>query len=136
MPFVHVLFDFFDEFYVFDKSGDSFTFNQIISVNYNKNLGQFIDIENNFMICTNTNSTNGETNVLSYEKQSNSWSLVNNFNVGNLGENKNLKVNYSNNQLFVSKSLDSILNEYVKINKKFLTKKYFRFIKINPIAMD
>ncbi|HBD26650.1 T9SS type A sorting domain-containing protein [Flavobacterium sp.] len=89
--------------YVFDKSGDSFTFNQIISVNYNKNLGQFIDIENNFMICTNTNSTNGETNVLSYEKQSNSWNLVNNFNVGNLGENKNLKVNYSNNQLFVSK---------------------------------
>lgn len=89
--------------YIFDKNGDAFTFNQVLSVNNNVNLGQFIDIENNFMICTNTNSANGETNVLSYERLNNSWNLINNFNVGNLGGNKNLKVNYSNNQLFVSK---------------------------------
>ena len=89
--------------YIFDKNGDSFTLNQILSVNNNKYLGQFIDIENDFMICTNINTTNNETKVLSYQKVNNSWNLINEFNVGNLGENRNLKVNYSNNQLYVSR---------------------------------
>ena len=89
--------------YVFDKIGDTFAYNQMLTVNYNQNFGDFIDIENNFLITTNFNVSNSETTVLSYQKVSNSWNAVNQFNVGNLGNYRNLKVNYANNQLFVSR---------------------------------
>lgn len=89
--------------YVFNKIGDTFTFNQILTVNYNQNFGDFIDIENNFLITTNLNTATNESSVISYEKVSGSWHLVNEFNVGNLVSNRNLKVNYSNNQLFISR---------------------------------
>ena len=92
--------------YVFNKIGDTFTFNQILTVNYNQNFGDFIDIENNFLITTNLNTATNESSVISYEKVSGSWYLSNEFNVGNLGNNKNLKVNYSNNQLFISRDGD------------------------------
>jgi len=89
--------------YVFDKIGDNFTYNQMLTVNYNQNFGDFIDIENNFLITTNFNVSTNETIVLSYQKVNNSWNAVNQFNVGNLGNNRNLKVNYASNQLFVSR---------------------------------
>ena len=89
--------------YIFDKLGDTFSFNQILTLNYNQNFGDFIDIENDFFITTNLNTTTNESSVISYEKISGSWVLANEFNVGNLGNNKNLKVNYSNSQLFISR---------------------------------
>ena len=89
--------------YIFDKLGDTFSFNQILTLNYNQNFGDFIDIENNFFITTNLNTTTNESSVISYEKISGSWVLANEFNVGNLGNNKNLKANYSNSQLFISR---------------------------------
>lgn len=92
--------------YIFDKIGDSFIFNQLLTVNYNQYLGDFIDVENNFLITTNLNTTTNESTVISYEKVSGTWLLINEFNVGNLGNNKNLKVNYSNNQLFISRDGD------------------------------
>jgi hypothetical protein len=96
--------------YVYDKVGDNFTFSQILSITTNKNLGQFIDAENNFLISTNLNTSNEETKVVSYQKQSNLWNFVNEFNVGNLGYYKNSKVNYSNNQLFISRNGDPTIN--------------------------
>lgn len=92
--------------YVFDKIGDTFIFNQILTINYNQNFGDFIDVENDFLITTNLNTTTNESSVISYKKLSGSWYLSNEFNVGNLGSNKNLKVNYSNNQLFISRDGD------------------------------
>lgn len=89
--------------YVFDKVGDTFIFNQIITANYNQNFGEFIDIEDDFLITTNLNTTTEESTVISFEKVSGSWLLVNEFNIGNLGNYKNLKVNYSTNQLFISR---------------------------------
>ena len=96
--------------YVYNKSGDNFTFSQILSLTTNKNLGEFIDVENNFLISTNLNTSNDETKVVSYQKQSNLWSFVNEFNVGNLGNYKNNKVNYSNSQLFISRNGDPTIN--------------------------
>ena len=96
--------------YVFDKIGDTFTYNQMLTVNYNQNFGDFIDIENNFLITTNLNTTTSESTVISYEKVNGSWVLSNEFNVGNLGYYRNLKVNYANNQLFVSRDGDPTIN--------------------------
>lgn len=92
--------------YVYDKNGDTFTLNQILSRTTNKNLGQFIDVENNFLISTTINTSTEETIVVSYQKLNNVWNFVNEFNVGNLGNYKNSKVNYSNNQLFISRNGD------------------------------
>lgn len=103
--------------YIFDKIGDNFTLNQILSVNYNQNFGDFIDVENNFLITTNLNTSNNESTVVSYEKNNGSWQLVNEFNIGNLGNNKNSKVNYSNGKLYISRDgIPTVINTERKIN--------------------
>lgn len=101
--------------FVYDKSNDDFTLNQILSTTSNNALGSMIDIEQDVLISTNTNNANSTSNVVSYKKTGGVWSQISTHPFQYRSYDFTKRVNYTNNQLFVVESDEFMPSTTIKI---------------------